>query len=111
MHIFSNCTSFLIAVTKSENCISGGLYYIAMVFLCRSEMADKFTFLGGNTGQRLLRRLVGVRKNFYHRWKDLSQLYGKSQTKSPYQLISSLFQLEQKYNFSATKSLKSKFCS
>ena len=52
-----------------------------MVFLCRSEMADKFTFFLGNTGQRLLRRLVGVRKNFYHRWKDLSQLYGKSETK------------------------------
>ena len=33
----------------------------------------------------------------------------KVKPNSPYQLISSLFQLEQKYNFSATKSLKSKF--
>ena len=29
-------------------------------------------------GMHLLNRLVGVRKLFYHRWKDLSQLYGKS---------------------------------
>ena len=52
-----------------------------MVFLCVCEIANNVTFFLGKTGQRLQKRLVGVGKSFYHHWKDLSQLHGKSEPK------------------------------
>ena len=69
--------------------------FLMISSLCRQNNIKKYRDIQVRAVLHILKRLVGVRKSFYHHWKDLSQLYGKKYFKFSFPMISSLCWPEQ----------------